>query len=71
MVKNAPTLISQNQFKKFLTKITPSLQYKILIKLYNKILMECTLFKDNLEDIELMLERIELKFYPPEFTIMR
>lgn len=54
-----------------MSMITPSLQFKILIKLYNKILKKNPFFKDNYKDIERILEKIEIQYYPPEFTIMK
>ena len=55
IMKNSPSLQSQNEMKEFLSIIAPSMKFRILMYQYKRILSDISMFKDRKTEIEFIL----------------
>lgn len=70
IMRNEPTLHSQNEMKEFLGMIAPSMKFRILMFQYKRVLEKISMFRDKQDEIEFLLQRIGICFYEPEQQIM-
>lgn len=66
IMRNEPTLHSQNEMKEFLGMIAPSMKFRILMFQYKRVLEKISMFRDKQDEIEFLLQRIGICFYEPE-----
>lgn len=60
MIRNQPSLENQREMLEFLNSISPSINFKVLIDQYKKVLKRIPLFKQSPEVIQHLIYKINL-----------
>lgn len=71
LIRNQPSLDSQNMMIEFLLFLSPSIRYKVLNLLYLNVLSEVEFFKNHKRAVDYLVQRIDVVFLEPETTYIK
>jgi hypothetical protein len=71
LIRNQPSLENQREMREFLNSISPSINFKVLIDQYKKVLKRIPLFKQSPDVIQHLIYKITLQFNGPEMIFIR